>query len=209
MSAQEASLTLPPQFVGDLSQLESHGHSHRSLTWWGMMGLVAIEGTVFVLASAAYLFLINHSLQWPPHFIAPDKLWGAVFTAVVLASFLPNMWLNRAATQERLRPTQIALVIMSLVGLALLPIRYLEFTHLNVAWSDSAYGSIVVTILALHTVHLVTDLVDTLVLTALMFTRHARGRRFVDTAENAIYWNFVIFAWLPLYALLYWAPHWL
>ena len=48
-----------------------------------------------------------------------------------------------------------------------------------------------------------------MVLTALMFTRHARGRRFVDVAENAIYWNFVVIAWIPIYALLYFAPRWL
>jgi heme/copper-type cytochrome/quinol oxidase subunit 3 len=43
-----------------------------------------------------------------------------------------------------------------------------------------------------------------------MFTRHAHsGRRFVDVAENAIYWNFVIYVWLPIYVLLYFAPRWL
>jgi cytochrome c oxidase subunit 3 len=43
-----------------------------------------------------------------------------------------------------------------------------------------------------------------------MFTRHANsGRRFVDVAENAIYWNFVIYVWLPIYVLLYFAPRWL
>jgi heme/copper-type cytochrome/quinol oxidase subunit 3 len=61
----------------------------------------------------------------------------------------------------------------------------------------------------LHTVHLITDLVDTLVLTALMFTKHAKGRRFVDVAENALYWNFVVLAWLPIFAVLYFAPRWL
>jgi heme/copper-type cytochrome/quinol oxidase subunit 3 len=69
-----------------------------------------------------------------------------------------------------------------------------------------AYGSVVWVVLGLHTTHLVTDLVDTLVLTALMFTRHATPRRFSDVSDNAFYWNFVVLAWLPLYLLLYWAP---
>lgn len=206
MSTRAHRLVLPPKFMGDLSHLAPHGHSHRSLTWWGMMGMIAVEGTVFVLAAAAYLFLANHARLWPPHQIPPSLLWGTLFTVVVIVSFVPNMWLNRVAEQEKLRASQIALVVMNVFGFALVAIRYMEFAALNVAWSDSAYGSIVVTILGLHTVHLVTDLVDTLVLTVLMFTRHAKGRRFVDTAENAIYWNFVVFAWLPFYALLYWAP---
>ncbi len=196
----------PPKFMGDLSHLPTHGFSHRSLTWWGMMGMIAVEGTVFVLAAASYLYLSNHSQLWPPHQISPSPFWGTLFTIVVLVSFVPNMWLNKAASKERLKQTQLALIVMDLFGFALVVIRYLEFTALNVAWSDSAYGSIVVVILGLHTVHLVTDLVDSLVLTVLMFTRHVSGRRFVDSSENAIYWNFVVFAWLPFYALIYWAP---
>ena len=49
--------------------------------------------------------------------------------------------------------------------------------------------------------------IDTLVLAALMHGRHGmEGRRFVDCAENAMYWRFVWLAWLPLYLLIYWLP---
>jgi heme/copper-type cytochrome/quinol oxidase subunit 3 len=80
---------------------------------------------------------------------------------------------------------------------------------LLVTWDQSAYGSIMVTLLGLHTVHVVTDLIDTLVLTALMMTSHGKGRRFVDVAENAIYWNFVVITWIPIYLVLYFAAKWL
>lgn len=206
----DQSTSVPPlKFMGDLSRLAPHGHGDRSLTWWGMMGLVAIEAMAFVLASAAYLYLANQSPQWPPHGRAPSMLWGALFTIVTLVSLAPNVWAKRVAEREDLRAVQISLVVMTVFGVALLAIRYMEFTALNVTWSDSAYGSIVLVLLGLHTVHLVTDFIDTVVLTALMFTRHARGRRFVDCAENAIYWNFVVFGWVPIYALIYWAARWL
>ena len=54
--------------------------------------------------------------------------------------------------------------------------------------------------------HIVTDVGDTLVLTVLMFTRHGHGKRFADVEDNAFYWNFVVLSWLPIYALIYWAP---
>jgi heme/copper-type cytochrome/quinol oxidase subunit 3 len=146
--------------------------------------------------------------SWPPAGQLPSLTYGTWFTVVVLLSFVPNWWLQRIAERESLRAVQIGLVLMTAIGLALLLIRYFEFPALNVTWSDSAYGSITTTLLGLHTVHLLTDWVDTLVLTVLMFTRHAHGRRFVDTAENAIYWNFVIAAWLPIYALIYFYPRW-
>lgn len=200
----------PLQFAGDLSHLPAHGHSHRSLTWWGMMGLICVEGTALALAVAAYLYLSGHETAWPPHRVLPSPGWGTAFTIIVLLSFLPNLLLNRRAEQEQLGPVRVWLVVMTLVGFLLVAIRYFEFAAMHVVWSDSAYGSIVITLLGLHTVHLVTDLYDTAVLTVLMFTRHANsGRRFVDVAENAIYWNFVIYVWLPIYVLLYFAPRWL
>ena len=62
-------------------------------------------------------------------------------------------------------------------------------------------------LLGLHTTHLITDLGDTLVLTALMFTRHGEnGRRFSDVSDNAFYWDFVVLTWLPIYFILYWLP---
>ncbi len=60
-------------------------------------------------------------------------------------------------------------------------------------------------LLGLHTTHILTDLVDTLVLAALMFTRHGDNpRRFGDVQDNAMYWNFVVGTWLPLYGCIYW-----
>jgi len=55
----------------------------------------------------------------------------------------------------------------------------------------------------LHTVHLVTDFIDSVVLGVLMFTGPLSGRRFVDVSENAVYWDFVVLSWLPLYAVIY------
>jgi heme/copper-type cytochrome/quinol oxidase subunit 3 len=64
-------------------------------------------------------------------------------------------------------------------------------------------------LLLLHTTHVLTDLVDTFVLTALMFTQHGhQGRRFVDVSENSLYWRFVWLTWLPIYLLIYWLPRW-
>jgi len=40
----------------------------------------------------------------------------------------------------------------------------------------------------------------------LMDTGPLDGRRFVDVAENAGYWWFVIAAWLPIYFTLYLVP---
>jgi cytochrome c oxidase subunit 3 len=102
---------------------------------------------------------------------------------------------------------QFGIVGMSLLGIAPLVVRWFEFPALNVRWNTNAYGSAVWFLLGLHTTHLLTDVADTLVLAALMFTRQGNnGRRFSDVSDNAFYWDFVVLTWLPIYALLYWVP---
>ena len=75
--------------------------------------------------------------------------------------------------------------------------------------SRAGLGTVVWLIIGLHTTHIVTDVGDTMVLTVLMFTRHARPRRLSDVTDNVFYWVFVVVTWLPLYVLIYWAPRWM
>ncbi|HYE49011.1 MAG TPA: cytochrome c oxidase subunit 3 [Azospirillaceae bacterium] len=198
-----------PTFAGDLSRLPDHAFGHRSLTWWGVMGFITVEAAGFALAAGAYFYLANQVPRWPPDHPPPDLLWSGLFTALLLLSEVPNVWLKKAAEGMDLRRTRLGLVAVVLAGAVLLGIRALEFTTLNVRWDENAYGSILWALLLLHTVHLLTDWVDTGVLAALMFTRHVNPRRFVDTSENALYWHFVVLTWLPVYAILYWAPRWM
>jgi heme/copper-type cytochrome/quinol oxidase subunit 3 len=200
-------MTLPVRFTRDLSELPTHAFGTRSLTWWGVVGFMLIEGTGFALAIAAYFFLMSQEQLWPPSALPPKLLWGTLTLAVMLLSDIPNVWVKKAAEEERLRDTRIGLVIMSIVVIPLLVLRGFEFANLNIGWDRNAYGSILWALLLLHTTHLLTDWVDTLVLAALMFTEHdGEGRRFVDTSENGLYWHFVVLSWIPLYVVIYWVP---
>ena len=201
-------MTPQPRFSGDLAHLPTHAFGHRSLTWWGIVAFMLIEGGFFALTIAAYFYLMSQEQSWPPPpFRPPDWLAGTLFTLLMLVSEIPNTVIKRAAEQGRLREVRKLLLVMVAIGLALLVIRAFEFNSLNVLWYDNAYGSIVWALLVLHTTHILTDWGDTAVLTALMHTRHGiEGRRFVDVSENALYWRFVWIAWLPIYFLIYWLP---
>ena len=98
------------------------------------------------------------------------------------------------------------LVVCLVFGVAFNVVRMFEFATLNCLWNTNAYGSIVWFLLGMHTIHISTDVVDTGVLTALMFIGPIEEKRFVDVAENAMYWCFVVLVWLPLYGVIYWAP---
>ena len=128
-------------------------------------------------------------------------------TVLLLVSLLPNYVLKGSARASQLASTRLGLVIMSFFGLLPLIVRVFEFRALNISWDTNAYGSIVWLLLGLHTLHIGTDAVDTLVLTALMFTKNGyMKRRFSDVNDNAVYWDFVVVSWLPIFFLLYWFP---
>jgi heme/copper-type cytochrome/quinol oxidase subunit 3 len=191
----------------DVASLPPHGSGTASPTWWGTLAFILIEGAGFALVIAVYLYLMSLAPAWPIDAPPPDLLPGSIMTLLLVASVAPNVLVSRWASGGKLRRVRMGLVVMSLIGLAALVVRPFEFAALHAKWDSSAYGSIVWLILGLHTTHIVTDLVDTLVLTALMFTRHGDNpRRFGDVEDNAMYWNFVVLTWLPLYACLYWVP---
>ena len=191
----------------DVGAIPVGAFGSRSLMWWGTMGVVLIEGTVFGLAIAAYVYLGVRLPAWPPHGDAPPELpWGTVNTLILLASLVPNQLTKRAADRVDLRGVQIWLAVSVLFAVAFNAVRALEFGALNVSWDRDSYGSIVWLLLGLHTTHIVTDFLDTIVLAVLMFKGPVEEHRFVDVEENAVYWYFVVLAWLPIYGVIYWAP---
>ena len=198
-------MSAQPQRI-DVSDLPEYAFGHRSTLWWGTGGFIVIEATAFALALFAYFYLRSKLPEWPPGVAPPGLLWGTLNTFILLASAVPNQLAKKAAEEQHLARVRLLLVVCLVFGVVFLAVRGFEFTALNCAWDSNAYGSIVWAIMGLHTAHLLTDVVDTGVLTALMFTRHAHGRRFVDVSENAFYWYFVVLVWLPLYAVIYWVP---
>jgi cytochrome c oxidase subunit 3 len=195
--------------VGDVSGLPTNAFGARSVTWWGTAAFIVLEGTSFVLAIAIYLYLAQLSSQWPIGAPPPDLAPGSLLTLILIASLVPNYLSEKWARCEDLARVRWVMVIMCLFGLLPLGVRVFEFPALNVWWDTNAYGSILWTLLGLHTVHLLTDVVDTIVLTAVLFTRHGGvPRRFDDVTDNAFYWNFVVTTWLPIYVLIYWVPRW-
>jgi cytochrome c oxidase subunit III len=193
--------------VLDLSHLPLHATGTASLTFWGTSAFMLIEGSGFALAIAVYLYLMANAPSWPLNAPPPDLLPGTILTILLLASLVPNLLVTRWAGQRDLRKVRIGLVIMSIFGIVPLVPRIFEFPALNIRWDDNAYGSILWVMLGLHTTHILTDLADTLVLTCLMFSRHGDNlRRYGDVEDNALYWNFVVATWLPLYGCIYWIP---
>jgi len=197
-----------PRFTEDVAELPTSKFGTSSLTWWGILGFMVIEGAGFALAIAAYFFIMGHEQGWPPEGRkAPELLFGTLFTIVILLSEIPNSMIKKAARERDVPTIRLLMPVIIGFGIALFVIRGFEFNNLNCRWTDDAYSSIVWALLFLHTTHVLTDWIDTVVLWALMMTDVGwESRRLVDTDENSLYWRYVWLLWLPIYAMIYWIP---
>jgi cytochrome c oxidase subunit III len=193
----------------NVAELPTIVFGYRSLIWWGTMGMMLIEGTMFAITIASYFFLRTRSIDWPPGLMPPRLTAGTVNLLIFLASVAPAIWTQKVAKRGDLALTRIGLVVMSLIGVGNLVTRVYEFPSLMSTWDANAYASISWMLLGLHTVHIATDWADTVVLAVLMFTSRVDGRRFMDASENSDYWYFVVMTWIPIYFVIYWAPRWL
>ena len=198
---------MSPQRTIDVSQLPTYAFGHRALTWWATWSMLLMEGTMLVVLLASYFFLRTGVPDWPPGRIPPPNLfWGTLNTLIILGSAVPNHLAKRAAESLDLRRVKLWTIVTFVFGIVFAIIRIFEFKNLNVHWMQNAYGSIVWFNMGFHTAHVLTDLVDTIVLIALMYLGPIEGRRFVDFQENATYWNFVVVIWVLTYAVIYIAP---
>ena len=99
--------------VLDVSRLPSVVFGFRSVTWCGIIGMMAIEGMVFALMIASYFYLHSRSVEWPPHTKPPDLLWGTVNLFLFLISVIPTVWYSRRAKKGDTRAVRIGLVIVT------------------------------------------------------------------------------------------------
>jgi cytochrome c oxidase subunit 3 len=198
---------LPERIVGDLGGLPESANGPRSIVWWGNIGFMLIEGTAFALAAGTYLYLRSESPHWPPSGDPlPGLMWSGIFTVSLLLSQLPNIWVSMQAKAKKPEHVRIGVLLMTIIGLALLGLRGFEISVLVPKWDHDAYSSVLWLLMILHTSHVVTDLGDTAVQAAWLYTHQIGDDQFADAEDNCNYWSFVVVAWVPIYALLYWAP---
>jgi heme/copper-type cytochrome/quinol oxidase subunit 3 len=190
----------------DVSELPDHAFGHHGLIWWGTAGYMLIEGLMFVLVLVAYFYLQLVNDQWPPSLPDPSLTPAVITTILLVAAIIPNELAKRRAEQYDLSGIRLWMLASLALAVAANVSRGFEFAALNAKWNQNAYASIVWVLLALHTSHLVTDLIESTALTAIVFTTEVDGPRFVDVSENALYWYFVVASWVPVALTLYLAP---
>jgi heme/copper-type cytochrome/quinol oxidase subunit 3 len=194
--------------VASVADLPTTTFGHRSMAWWGTIGFIVIEGTTLFICAITYLYLRVTVGQWAPTYAPlPDLGVAGVQVALMLASNVPMVMVDRAARRIDLPAVRAGLVIISLLAVVMCVLRGFELAALNVRWDHSAYGTAAWAILVSHATLLLVETLETLVLTALVFSPKLEQRDISAVSDNAIYWYFMTAAWLPLAAIVFLTPY--
>ena len=198
---------MKPSATLDVSHLPSVAFGSRDSLWWGVMGLILIEVTILGIGMVSYFYLRTLAPVWPPPPTAlPDLLLPTVNTLLLLVSVVPMYGVDRAARRKERRGVQIGLVLCVVLGLGFGVLRGFEFRAMHTQWDSHAYGSVVWTLLGLHTFDLVTEVVETILLMVVALTGPMTDHVFLDISDSAPFWYFVAAIWVPIYAVLYVVP---
>lgn len=181
----------PP--VLDVSSLPNVVFRSRSLIWWGNVLYMLIEGAMFAMVIASYFYLRTRVSDWPPGVNPPYLGWGIANGIVFLLSVVPARWIQLRARAGELAKVRLGLVALAGFGVVCIVLRCFEFAHLNCRWDSNAYGSLIWVLIGLHSGHLLTEFIETLVMLAFTLSSKMEAKRFPDFDANSDYWYFVVF----------------
>jgi cytochrome c oxidase subunit 3 len=192
----------------DVSALPTIAFGPRAPIWWGVTGLVAIEGAALGLAAASYLYLRQNFAEWPPAGTPLPALGAATAEVVVLlVSLLPMILVDRAARREQHLPVTVGMAVAVAFGLASMGLRALQFAGaLGCRWDTHAYGSLVWLLLGMHAAHVITSTLENALILAVLVIGPVERKDYVDAHANALFWYFVVGTWVAVYALVYLSP---
>jgi cytochrome c oxidase subunit III len=199
------------QSVIDVSMLPESEFRSKSVLWWGIVSMVTIESAMFGALAAAYFYIRLSFAEWPPSGIAiPDLGIPTLMVVLLLVSCIPMYIADQLAISGRDNRAMLFWVWVGIVfGFVLLVVRWYEFHALRCRWDSNAYGSIVWFIIGMHTVHLLSSTLETLVLAAHIRDKRIDRKHRTDVHVDTVYWYFVVASWAAFYVIIYWSPRWL
>ena len=178
----------------------------RTPGWWGVLALIGTEAAIFAYLIFSYFYLQSQTLQpWPPSGLPPLR-YAAPSTAALLISAGTMWWAERGIRLARPPRLMIGLLITLLLGVCYVILQCFDWHDEPFLPRSGAYGSLFFAITAFHVLHAAAGV---LILAALIWwsaLRHITAERYTAITVTALYWYFVVIAWIAVFITLYLLP---
>lgn len=198
MTARETGMSLPrPEPLS----------GSRAPAWWGMLALIATEGTLFVLLVFSYFYLRWQSPSWPQGGIArPEFTYILPATVLLLGSSGPVIWAEWAIKRGRQFPLRFGFLVAWLMAAAFMALEFWEWTHLGYGPQRNAYTSLFFTITGLHLAHLSVAMALSLYIQVRAWLGQFDARHTLAVENVSLYWHFVDAVWIVVFSTIYISP---
>jgi len=191
----------------DVSELPTTAFGTRDPLWWGVVGIMCIEGTMFALMAASYFYLRGGANLWPPAgTLHPGVGITTTNLVILLLSIIPMHFAARSAEKEDLAAIRLWLIVATVLMVAFLIIRFVILHRLTFRWDSHAYGSVVWLTVGLHTIHVITGICENLLFITLLTKGPVEDKHMDDLRLNSMYWYFVVACWVPFYCIFFLDP---
>jgi cytochrome c oxidase subunit III len=179
----------------------------KSVTWWGIMGLLAIEIVVFGGLIAMYFWLKLANPSWPPEGIdVKPLLLPTINTVILIASGVAMVVAKRAIVRGNQLVLKLGQVVALLLGALFFALKVVEYGGYDYDWATHAYGSITWTMTGFHSAHVISVVFKGIIVLAMSLRGMFLPDRHLAFEVSTIYWVFVVVIWLPLYFTMYISP---
>jgi cytochrome c oxidase subunit 3 len=199
---------MSPSRAIDVSGLPDYNISNNAPLWWGQAFMAAIEGAMFLMLIAIYFYVRLSVDVWPPPGTQLPHLGVSTLAlAPLLLSCLGSYWASDGAKKNSRSQMLAGMLANVTLGFLFLALRAYEWHNFNFGWSTDIHGSIVWSILFLHTLDAVGDLIYTCVLILIVASGRYGVKQRLGVHVDSVVWYLIAGIWLPLYAVIYWGPH--
>ncbi len=192
----------------DMSHLPDYNISNQNPLWWGQFLMTFIEGSLLCILYASYYYIRLSYDIWPPAGVQfPGVALPTISLVLLIASCAGSYIASEAAKKDNRGRVLFGLFLNVVLALGAMAFRIWEWSLLNFDWRVGAYGSIVWTILGVHTLDVFADLLFTAVLIVIfVFGKHGPKQR-LGVHVDSVVWYFLVIIWIPAYITLYWGPY--
>jgi cytochrome c oxidase subunit III len=199
---------MTPARTLDVSGLPPFEISNRAPLWWGQVLLCAIEGSVFFILIAMYFYIRLSVDVWPPPGVPPLAVSAPTIALVPLVLSAFGSYFATEGAKKNNRALILGGLTANLVlALIFLGLRFIEWNTFNFTWESDIHGTLVWSILFLHTFDVIADLFMTAVLIIIVATGKYGPQQRLGVHVDSVVWYFLVAIWVPLYLVVYWGPH--
>lgn len=199
---------MTPARTLDVSGLPPYEISNRAPLWSGQVLMAVIEGSLFCMLIAMYFYIRISVDVWPPPGVPllPVMMPSLALIPLVLSAG-GSYAASEGAKKDKPGLMIIGLVANLVLAIIFLALRFAEWRSFNFTYEADIHGTLVWSMLFLHSFDAIADLIMTLVLIlALVLGRHGPKLR-LGVHVDSVLWYFIVLIWIPMYVAVYWGPH--